>query len=111
MNIRPAAVAVMAIPLALIAAAAPAMGAPTESALLVCEGSAPVAVTGFGRGQVLQVVGSNDVFVVTFAELESGRIVFNNPGLADAGDVVTCTTRSPVSGTSFIFAGFFTPRR
>ena len=104
------AVAAVAGPLVLTAAAAPAVAAPTESALLTCAGSDPVAVTGFGRGQVLQVVGSNEVFVVTFAQLESGRVVFNNPGLADARDVVACTTTSPISGTSFTFRGFFTPR-
>lgn len=104
-----AAVAAIAGPLLLTAAAAPAVAAPTASAALKC-GSAQHEVTGFGRGQVLQVVGSNDVFVVTFAQIASGRVVFDNPGLADAGDVVTCTSTAPVSGTSFVFRGFFTPR-
>ena len=112
MKLTLAAVAALAGPLVLTgAAAAPAGAAPTESALLTCAGLDPVAVTGFGRGQVLQVVGSNEVFVVTFAELASGRVVFDNPGLVDARDVVTCTTTSPVSGTAFTFRGFFTPRR
>ena len=85
------------------------MAAPTDSAVLEC-GSTEYEVTGFGRGQVLQVVDNNDVFVVTFAQLsESGRIVFNNPGLSDGGDIVTCTTTTPL-GTDFLFQGFFTPR-
>ncbi len=110
MNMRLAAVAATVGSCVLGVAAAPAVAAPTESALLRCDGSAPVEVTGFGRGQVLQVVGSNSVFVVTFAQLEdSGRIVFNNPGMPNGGDIVTCTTTSP-SGTDFTFQGFFTPR-
>ncbi len=87
------------------------MAAVTESATLKCgSADAEYEVTGFARGQVLQVVGSNDVFVVTFAQLtQSGRIVFNNPGMPNGGDIVTCTTTSP-SGTDFTFQGFFTPR-
>ena len=112
MNRTLAAVAAVAGPLALTAAAAaPAAAAPTGSAELVCAGLEPVLVTGFGRGQVLQVVGSNAVFVVTSAALADGSVVFDNPGLADADDVVTCTTTSPVSKASFTFRGFFTPRR
>ncbi len=105
-----AVVAAVAGPLVLAAATAtPVMAAPTESATLKC-GSTEYEVTGFGRGQVLQVVGSNSVFVVTFAQLaESGKVVFDNPGLTSGGDIVTCTTTSPL-GTSFIFRGFFTPR-
>lgn len=109
MKTKLAAVAALAGPLVLtVATAAPVMAAATESASLQC-GSAEYEVTGFGRGQVLQVVDSNDVFVVTFAQLGSGQVVFNNPGLADAGHIVTCTTTAP-SGTPFIFRGFFTPR-
>lgn len=104
------AVAAVAGPLVLTAAAAPAVAAPTEFAPLTCDGVTPLEVTGFGRGQVLQVVGGNRVFVVTFARLEeSGAVVFDNPGSSNRGDIVTCTTTSP-SGTGFTFRGFFTPR-
>ena len=110
MKMSLAAVAAVAGPLVMTPAAAPAMAAPTESALLMCVGSEPIEVTGFGRGQVLQVVGSNDVFVVTFAQLtKSGKVVFNNPGLTSGPDIITCTTTTP-SETSFLFRGFFTPR-
>jgi hypothetical protein len=108
MNTRLFAVAATVAPLVLGAVAPPAAASPTESALLKCRGSAPVEVTGFGRGQVLQVVGTNSVFVVTFAQLkDSGQVVFDNPGMTTSADVVRCTTTSP-SGTSFIFQGFFT---
>ena len=108
MKMRLAAVAATVGPLVLGVVAPPAVASPTESALLKCRGSAPVEVTGFGRGQVLQVVGTNSVFVVTFAQLkDSGQVVFDNPGMTSSADVVRCTTTSP-SGTSFIFQGFFT---
>jgi len=110
MKMTLAAVAAVAVPLVLTAAAAPAVAAPTKSAPLTCDGATPVEVTGFGRGQVLQVVGSNSVFVVTFAQLvESGAVVFDNPGSSKRGDLATCTTTSP-SGTGFTLRGFFTPR-
>jgi len=88
--------------------AAPAHAAPTPSAALVC-GTTTVDVTGFGRGQVLQVVDSTQVFVVTRAEI-AGRVVFDAPGQEGKVDVVRCTTTSPASGTEFTFSGFFTPR-
>jgi hypothetical protein len=110
MRTRLGAVGAIAGPIVVLAAtAAPALATPTESAQLDC-GAVQYEVTGFGRGQVLHVVGSTSTFVVTFAQLASGRVVFDNPGLADARDVVTCTTTSPVTGTSFMFRGFFTPR-
>lgn len=108
MKMRLAAVAAIAGPLSLISAAAPAVAAPTESAELDC-GSAQYEVKGFGRGQVLRVVGSNSNFVVTFAALASGKVVFDNPGLTSGGDIVSCTTTTP-AGTAFSFRGFFTPR-
>jgi hypothetical protein len=46
------------------ATAAPALAAPTESAVLEC-GSKSYIVNGFGRGQVLHVVGSTSNFIVT----------------------------------------------
>lgn len=112
MRMTLAAVAAVAGPLVLTAAAAPAVAAPTESAPLTCDGSTSVEVTGFGRGQVLQVVGSNSVFVVTFAQLkDSGAVVFNNPGLATGASIVECTATSPVGAKRpFVFRGFFTPR-
>lgn len=106
---RLAVVAAIAGPLSLTAAAVPAVAAPTGPAPLTC-GSEQYEVTGFGRGQVLQVVGSNRVFVVTRAQLASGPVVFDNPGLANGAGIVDCTATSPISGTSFIFRGFFTPR-
>ena len=82
MTTRLFAVAATVAPFILGVAAPPAVASPTESALLKRRGSAPVEVTGFGRGQVLQVVGSNSVFVVTFAQLkDSGQVVFDNPGM------------------------------
>ncbi len=110
MRTRLAAVAAIAgLMVVLTTAAGPAMASPTESAQLDC-GSVRYDVTGFGRGQVLQIVGSNSNFVVTFAELASGKVVFNNPGMTDADDIITCTTTTPGTGTFFTFRGFLTPR-
>jgi hypothetical protein len=72
-------------------------------------GQTQYEVTGFGRGQVLKVVDSPSNFVVTYAQLGGGQVLFDNPGQRDAGDIVTCTTTAP-SGTSYTFRGFFTPR-
>jgi 16S rRNA C1402 (ribose-2'-O) methylase RsmI len=48
---------------------------------------------------------------VTFAQRQpSGQVVVDNPGLAGAPDVLTCSTTSPVSGQAFTFRGFLTPR-
>ena len=90
-----------------MAVAAPAQAAPTASAELTC-GSTAVVVTGFGRGQVLHVVGQETNFVVVRAET-GGTVVFDNPGQAGRTDVVDCTTTTP-AGRDFRFAGFFTPR-
>ena len=90
-----------------VALAAPAQAAPTASAELTC-GSTTVVVTGFGRGQVLHVVGQEASFVVVRAET-GGTVVFDNPGHVGRADVVDCTTTSP-SGRDFRFSGFFTPR-
>lgn len=95
---------------ALVVCACPssAFGAETQSADLLCGGTKFV-VTGFGRGEVLHVVGSNANFVVTFAQIvSSGRVVIDIPGQTGV-DVITCTTTTP-SGTDFTFKGFFTPR-
>ncbi len=110
MRTRLTAVAAIAGPMVVLTtAAAPAMASPTESAQLDC-GTVQYEVTGFGWGQVLQVVGSNSNFVVTFAELASGEVVFNNPGMTDADDIITCTTTTPGTKTFFTFRGFLTPR-
>lgn len=111
MRTRLAAAAAIAGPLILAAGAGPAMAAQTDSATLTC-GTQSFEVTGFGRGQVLQVVGSNGVFVVTFAQLEdSGTVVFDNPGLATGASIVECSATSPVGAKRpFVFRGFFTPR-
>lgn len=85
----------------------PAEAAPTASAELRC-GATTVIVTGFGRGQVLHVVGNLQNFVVTRAET-GGQVVFDNPGQAGMADVVACTATSP-TGRTFSFEGFFTPR-
>ncbi len=90
--------------------AGPARAAATDPSVLRC-GATSYEVTGFGRGQVLHVVGGLNQFVVTFAQLaDTGRVVFNNPGLSDVQDLVTCTATSPDTGRAFIFRGFFTPR-
>jgi hypothetical protein len=86
----------------------PAHAAPTDPATLVCEGREEVQVTGFGRGQVLQLVGSTQTFVVTRA-VTGGVTVFDNPGQARRADLVDCTTTTP-RGTDYEFTGFFTPR-
>ena len=90
-----------------ILVAAPANAAETDSAVLVC-GSTEVTVTGFGRGQVLFVAGSTQRFIVTFAQLAGGPVLFEAPGHNDSDRVVTCTTTSPVTSRSFVFRGFFT---
>jgi hypothetical protein len=86
----------------------PAHAAPTPSAPLVCDGAA-VDVTGFGRGQVLHVVGTEQRFIVTRAETATAGVVFEAPGQAGRDDVVSCSVTSP-SGREFLFEGFFTPR-
>jgi hypothetical protein len=91
----------------LVLGASPANAAPTESATLDC-GTAQFEVTGFGRGQVLQVTNSTSRFIVTRAELESGQTVFIAPGRTGADNTVRCTVTSP-SGTFFVFEGFLHP--
>ena len=95
---------------ALCCVAAPAAAAPTPPAELVCD-SGTYTVTGFGRGQVLHVVGSTARFVPTHVELtDSGRVVFDAPGQADRA-TDTCTATSPLpGGRTFSFTGFFTPQ-
>ena len=107
---RAARLAVLAAPAAALAlVAGPAAAAPTATAPLVCDDGV-YTVSGFGRGQTLHVVGSTQRYVVTSARLADGTQVFDAPGQAGRGDVVTCTTTSPLSGTAFAFEGFFTPR-
>ena len=91
--------------IALGAPVARAAAAPTESAVLGC-GSNSYTVEGFGRGQVLHVVGSTSNYVVTRAVLGDGTVVFNSPAKADR-PLVICTTVTP-AGRSFTFTGFFT---
>lgn len=91
--------------LVLGASAAPALAAPTDSAVLDC-GESAFVVDGFGRGQVLHVVGSTSNFIVTRAEV-GGTVVFDSPSRADR-TLVTCTTVSPGSNKAFTFTGFFT---
>ena len=100
-----AAVAVASVTLAV----GPAAAAETQSAPLVCDNGRTATVTGFGRGQVFHVVGTNENYVVTSARLSTGELLFEAPG-AERGrtNLVTCTTTSPVSGTSYVFRGFFT---
>ncbi len=89
--------------------AGPAAAAEAE-ATLTC-GSATYPISGFSRGQVFHVVGSNSEFVVTQAQIvlsDGPRTVFDNPGQAGRADILTCRTVSP-RGTSYIFSGFFTP--
>lgn len=79
MRTRLTAVAAIAGPMVVLTtAAAPAMASPTESAQLDC-GTVQYEVTGFGRGQVLQVVGSNSNFVVTFRRASVGRSSIQQP--------------------------------
>jgi hypothetical protein len=69
-------------------------------------------VTGFGRGEALHVVGTNQNFVVTYARLEpSGQVVTDIAGQRDRADLLTCTTVSALSGTQYTFKGFLTPRQ
>src|SRR5687767_15097933 len=81
---------------------------PTEEATLYC-GSQQYTVSGFGRGEVLHVSGSNLNYVVTYARVEpNGPVVIDIKGQQDKTDVVTCTVTTPF-GTTFTFKGFFTP--
>ncbi len=93
----------------LAGSSAPAGATETDTAVLTC-GAATYPVSGFGRGQVLFVTGSTQRFIVTFAQLDDGRVVFEAPGQAQNESVVTCTTSSPVTGRTFTFRGFFTPQ-
>ncbi len=102
--------ALAALPaVAVLVLGAPAAAAPTATAPLTC-GSEVYTVSGFGRGQAFHVEGSNRRFVVTRADL-AGTTVFDAPGQAGRADVVTCTTTPPGSQNTFVFQGFFTPRR
>lgn len=94
-----------ALTAALGATATPALAAPTESAVLDC-GSTSYTVDGFGRGQVLHVVGSTSNFIVTRAVLAGGTVFFDSPAAADR-PLVTCKTVTP-AGRAFTFTGFFT---
>ncbi|MDP9407332.1 MAG: hypothetical protein M3P95_05535, partial [Actinomycetota bacterium] len=98
-------------PVGLTGLAVPASTGSTDSAPLACGPAGVFEVTGFGRGQVLHLVGGTQQFVVTFAQRQlSGQVVFDNPGLAAAPDLLTCQATSPVSGQVFTFRGFLTPR-
>lgn len=86
-----------------------ATAAETESSTLTCS-TETYTVTGFGRGQVLHVVGSEGNFVVVHARLvPQGTVVYDNPGQGSKADVVSCTTTTP-GGQEFFFRVFFTPR-
>jgi len=90
----------------LVLTAAPAAAAPTESALLSCT-SGTYTVTGFGRGQVLHVEGSQQRFLPMEVRRADGTVLFRARG----GTVTdTCTATSPASGSTLTFLGFFTPR-
>lgn len=91
-----------------LALVTPAQAASTDSADLVC-GDTTVTVSGFGRGQVLHVVGQAGTFIVTRAA-SGDDVLFEAPGQAGKADIVTCATTSP-SGRAFMFQGFFTPRK
>ena len=84
-----------------------AHAAQTEASELKCPGTT-VSVTGFGRGEVMHVVGSNANFVVTSAVNAAGQTLIDVPGQRDRSRIVTCTTTSPW-GTDYTFEGFFTP--
>ena len=85
-----------------------AHAAETESATLTC-GPQSFTVTGFGRGEVLHVVGSNANFVVTFAQIEpSGQVIIDVRGHQDRDNTVTCSATTP-TGKPYTFRGFFTP--
>jgi hypothetical protein len=101
--------------LAVAAATALAMGAfptsaeaaDTEAADLLCSDGA-VRVTGFERGEVLHVVGSNRNFIVTSAVNATGQTVFDIPGHRNRAGIVTCAATTP-AGKDYTFQGFFTP--
>ncbi len=99
--------ALATVAISALGSAVPAQAASTDSAELVC-GDTTVTVTGFGRGQVLHVVGDAYTFIVTRA-VSGDAVLFDNPGQAAKADIVTCVTTSP-SGRAFTFQGFFTPR-
>lgn len=95
-----------------VMSAAPATGAPTDTATLSC-GSQSYTVDGFGRGQTLHVTGTNRNFIVTKAvrHAEDGdQVSFDSPSQADR-ELVTCTTTVPETDVDFTFTGFFTPAR
>lgn len=87
---------------------ASAHAAQTEASTLSCANGVSVSVTGFGRGEVLHVVGSTSNFVVTSAVNDlTGQTVIDVPG-QNRNNVVACKTITP-SGTHYTFKGFFTP--
>jgi hypothetical protein len=103
-------IAVGCLAAGLLGNSAVATAAEKEQAVLTC-GNQQYLVSGFGRGQVLHVVGSTSNYVVTYARLEpDGPVLTDIKGQRDKRDIVTCTATSPLSGRSFTFKGFFTPR-
>lgn len=74
-------------------------------------GDTQYVVSGFGRGEPLHVSGGTSNYVVTYARVgPDGPVIIDIPGQRDRADVVTCSATSPISGRTFIFEGFFTPR-
>ncbi len=88
-----------------------AQAKPTEESILSC-GSQQYVISGWGTG-AFHVSGSNQIFLVTYARLDSepGQpVLFDIRGQQNKPDIVTCTTTSPVSRIDYTFKGFFTPR-
>ncbi len=53
---------------------------------------------------------STQRFIVTFAQLSGGGVIFEAPGQVNKESVVMSTETSPATDRALIFRGFFTPR-
>ena len=80
----------------------------TGQATLTC-GNQQYLVSGFGRGDVLHVVNSTSNYVVTYARTADGAVIKDAKGQQNK-DTVTCEATSPITGRTFTFQGFFSPR-
>jgi hypothetical protein len=99
--------------LSILGLASPASAKPTAEATMVC-GSESFTVSGFGRGEALKISGTNTNYVLTYAEViagpDTGAVIINVKGQRNSEDIVTCNATSPLSGRTYLYRGFFTPR-
>lgn len=107
--------AVAACAIAVVAAAATPVAAGAvqpASASLACGRDGAYTVSGFGRGDALQLTTDTSNFVVVYGvNRDTGEVLMDAPGQRAREDILSCTVTSPVTGTRLLLEGFLTPRR